>query len=236
MDIKTLTNSVEKHGLVLRGGFTVSDEDSVPPMANGELARTLVLLGNSGSSLWPQFSKSAEYQDGLDNPLDRWSVRKGKVLADELGASVYFPFGGPPFQPFIRWAKKAENLQSSKIGMLMHPEYGLWHAYRMALAFAELFVLDAEPTTEPPHACDSCKTQPCFSACPVDAFSDNHYDVDRCVHYLNDNVEAECNRYGCIARRSCPEGVPFRYKQSHAQFHMKQFVSARIAVLNKKHD
>lgn len=235
MDTKTLTNAAQKHGLVLRGGFQVSAEDDVPSMANGTPAQTIVLLGNKGSSIWPHFSQSVEYHDGLDNPLDRWSERLGKQLADDLGAAVYFPFGGPPYQPFIRWAKKAEVMQSSKIGLLMHPEYGLWHAYRMALAFADRIALD-ELVTDATHACDTCKDHPCQSSCPVDAFSDNHYDVGRCVRYLNDNKDADCNRYGCLARRSCPEGTQYRYEQAHAQFHMKQFVSARIATLDKTHD
>ncbi len=236
MDIETITGKASEYGLVVRGGLAVSIDDSVPNMRNGAAARSLVLLGNAGSSVWPVFSQSAELKDGCDNPLDRWSKRVGDVLAKDLGAVAYYPFGGPPYQPFIRWAKKAESLRSSKIGLLLHPEFGLWHAYRLALAFPNTLFDEADAVTAQTHACDTCKTQPCYSTCPVDAFADDHYDVDRCVLYLDDNPQAECNQRGCLARMSCPEAVAYRYEQPHAAFHMKQFVTARIKTIKKAHD
>ena len=35
---------------------------------------------------------------------------------------------GPPFLPFLEWAKRSE-VTESPIGLLIHPVYGLWHAY-----------------------------------------------------------------------------------------------------------
>ena len=42
----------------------------------------------------------------LDDPLDRWSRRLIERLARELGGRALFPFGGPPFLPFQRWASQ----------------------------------------------------------------------------------------------------------------------------------
>lgn len=236
MNIESITSKAIEYGLVVRGAFAVSADDSVPSMSDGAAARTLVLIGNTGSSVWPVFSQSMELQDGLDNPLDRWSVRVGDALAKELGAAAYYPFGGPPYQPFIHWARKAESLRSSKIGLLLHPEFGLWHAYRLALAFPDTLFDEKNAATEQAHACDTCKAQPCHGACPVGAFSDGHYDVDRCVSYLDANPQAECNKTGCLARMSCPEGAPFRYEQAHATFHMRQFVIARTKTMKISND
>ena len=233
MDIEIITSKAFEYGLVVRGAFSVSEDDSVPSMPDGAAARTLVLIGNTGSSLWPMFSQSMELQDGLDNPLDRWSRRVGDALAKDFGAVAYYPFGGPAYQPFIRWAKKAESLRSSKIGLLLHPEFGLWHAYRLALAFPSVMFDEAHAVSEQAHACDICKVQPCYGACPVGAFADDHFDVKRCVTYLDANPQAECNLRGCLARLSCPEGAQFRYEQPHATFHMKQFVTF-YTMANKK--
>ena len=42
--------------------------------------------------------------------------------------SALFPFGGPPHFPFQQWARRAEPVHPSPIGLLIHPIYGLWHS------------------------------------------------------------------------------------------------------------
>ena len=108
----------------------------------------------SGSSLWPAFSGSAEAGDGAPHPLNRWTQRVVGEIAREVGAMPLFPFGGPPYLPFQRWAMRAEAVAPSPLGILIHPDYGLWHAYRGALAFAERLALP--PRVERPRPCDSC--------------------------------------------------------------------------------
>ena len=240
MDPQTITSLATNCGLSVRGGFTVGTDDKVPAFENGAVARSLVLLGNTGSSIWSKFSTSPELQDGLDNPLDRWSKRIGDALATEVGGVAYYPFGGPPYQPFIQWAQKAESLRPSKLGILLHPDYGLWHAYRLAIAFPDELVdvpvdalWDHQVANQPHrHACDTCQDQPCYNACPVDAFANDHYDVNRCVRYLDANPRATCNHSGCMARMSCPEAEQYRYVQPHALFHISQFVKARLNALD----
>ena len=236
MNIQSISEKAQMHGLLVRGGFEVEPDDAVPMLSDGSPARTLILLGNAGSSLWTSFSDSPELKDGQEHPLDRWSRRVGDRLAAEFGADVYYPFGGPPYQPFIRWAKKAEELQSSTLGLLMHPVYGLWHAYRMALAFPYRVASVTGVSTHYTPACQSCEVKPCLSSCPVDAFSDDYYDVNACVSYLDANPQAVCLRSGCMARMSCPEGATYRYEVNHAAFHMKQFVMARLRTSKNDND
>ena len=95
--------------------------------------RTIVLAGMAGRDGWPAFAASAEARDGADHPLDRWSRRVIDALARDLGAVALYPFGGPPHWPFQQWARRAEPVHPSPIGILIHPAYGLWHSYRGAL-------------------------------------------------------------------------------------------------------
>jgi len=234
MNLQVLSEKASASGLSVRGGFHIGPDDDVPLLTNGELAQSLVLLGNTGSSIWPSFSTSSEYKDGLDNPLDRWSQRVGDALAMDCGGTAYYPFGGPPYQPFIKWATKAESLQRSKLGLLMHPEYGLWHAYRLAIVLPEELFDQRTRSIQQTNACDSCQDQPCYGTCPVDAFVNNQYHVDQCVQFLASNPQAQCNQTGCMARMSCPEATQHRYVQLHAKFHITQFVKARIATLNQQ--
>ena len=216
-------------GLILRGGFYPQESDKVPDITQNEKAKTLLLFGNAGSSIWPCFSTSAEHCDGEANPLDRWSTRIGTQLATQWRGQALFPFGGPPYQPFIGWAKKAENLSSSRLGMLIHPTYGLWHAYRFAVAlpYEVEDLVDTQQsesaTDEVDIPCNQCINQPCLQSCPVGAFKAEEYDVETCFQYLKQHPESSCHSRGCQARLACPEGKDFRYDKAHGAFHMSQF-------------
>ena len=52
--------------------------------------------------------------------------------AAEIGGQAIFP-SDKPYMPFQQWAMQAEGLKKSPLGMLIHPVYGLWHAYRGAI-------------------------------------------------------------------------------------------------------
>ncbi len=188
MEIATLAAALGAHGLILRGGFRPRADDGVPPLADGRPIRTLVMVGNAGPEMWRAFAASPEYgppeygppgygpgYDSAPDPLNRWSERVLGALAAELGAQALFPFGGPPYLPFVAWAKRAEAVAESPLGILIHPDYGLWHAYRGALAFAD--AVDLAPWDRRPRPCDTCAERPCLSACPVGAFTETGYDV-----------------------------------------------------------
>lgn len=225
--IQTIQRQAASHGLRLRGGFRIEVADAIPALDTGEPAGLLLLFGQAGSNIWPYFSDSPEYLDGQPHPLDRWSQRIGRAMAATVGGRALFPFDGPPWHPFGRWAQRAEPMQASPLGILMHGDYGLWHAYRFAIALpasSELLDLLVKPEGTATHACDHCTSKPCLHSCPVNAFSDGGYDVAACTIYLQDNDSADCHRLGCLARGACPEAPHWRYEPAHAQFHIKQFV------------
>src|SRR5207302_1380178 len=128
-------------GMALRGGFHPGPEDGVPPLGDGSKAATLILIGTIGAGWWPAFAASPEARDGAADPLDRWTRRWLTALAEDCAALPLFPFGHAPYLPFQRWAQRAEPVAPSPVGILIHPDYGLWHAYRGALAFADRLVL-----------------------------------------------------------------------------------------------
>ena len=98
-------------------------------------------------------------------------------VARRFDATALYPSDGPPYLPFQRWAMKAEPVRSSPLGILIHPDYGLWHGYRGALAFAG--ALPLPPRDERASPCDDCADRPCLSTCPVAAFGEAGYDVAR---------------------------------------------------------
>jgi hypothetical protein len=221
VDLEALATRLTAHGLHLRGGFHPESDDGVPALPTGAVPGTLVLIGNVGSGLWPLFSRSPEAKDGVPHPLNRWTRRVLAEIAAEADAAPLFPFGPPPYLPFQRWAMRAEPVTSSPLGILIHPDYGLWHAYRGALAFAER--LSLPPRVERPRPCDSCVDRPCLSACPVNAFTDRGYDVPTCIGHIDAPAGSACMNAGCLARRACPVGVQHRHDAAQATFHMRAF-------------
>jgi ferredoxin len=211
-------DAVRARGLAPRGAFHPAAEDDVPLLADGRPAATVVLAGQIGDSLWERFT--AERRDELE-PLDGWSERALADVAARFGAAVLLPSQGPPRLPFQRWAQRAEPVHRSPLGLLIHPEYGLWHAYRGALAFAER--LELPPGAPRPSPCESCAGRPCLRACPVDAFRAAGFDPAACTAHLGSGRGDVCFAAGCLARAACPIGR-LRYPPEQARFHLVAFL------------
>ena len=214
--------AIAPHGLAVRGGFKPGPEDGVPALADGSAPAAVVMIGNVGSAMWRAFDAAGPHA-GSD-PLNAWSEAVISRIATELGAASLFPFTGPPYLSFQRWAQKAEAVYPSPLGVLIHPEYGLWHAYRGALAFAQ--AMDFGPRDDRPSPCETCADKPCLGACPVDAFDGTAYDVDTCIGHLSAPSGEECASHGCLARRACPVGHTYRYEPEQIRFHMRAFIAA----------
>lgn len=221
MTLGDIQQAVAAQGLAWRGAFHPGDGD-LP--ANRQIG-TLVLAGFIGRENWSSFAASPEAADGQPDPLDRWSRRVIGAIAQAVGASAIFPFDGPPWAPFQRWAQKAEPVYPSPLGMLIHPDWGLWHAWRGALAFRQR--LDLPEPARRSSPCESCAGKPCLSACPVAAFKPDEYDVRVCVSHIDAAEGAGCMEQGCRARLACPVGARHRYGPDRAQFHMRAFRKAQ---------
>lgn len=223
MTYDEIVDAIRETGLTPRGGFFPRPEDEVPDVRPGTPCVTLVLVGNAGPEMWRRFVSSPERQLPVD-PLNSFSLRVVGGLAQKLDAKAIYPFTGPPFLPFLRWAQKAEPVWPSPIGPLIHAEYGLWHAYRGALAFVTR--IDLPPRAHAQRPCDACVDRPCMNTCPVNAFSASGYDVPRCAAHVDSPAGTECLTGGCLARRACPVGRDYAYTAEQAEFHTRAFLGA----------
>ncbi len=217
MEYAEIAKTAGAAGFLVRGGFHPGPDDGVPG-AKADGSETLVVLGNAGPSMWRAFELAPSRAGGLD----RWTRATVSAFAQPMGGRAIFPFDRP-FPPFQRWAAKAENLKASPLGILIHPDYGLWHAYRGALLFAGPIALPQVRLR--PAPCDTCPDKPCLSACPVEAFGER-YDVPKCTDHVAGPRGTECLSGGCLARRACPVGRDYMYVPDQARFHMEAFLRA----------
>lgn len=196
------------------GAFHPDPDDGAPLGCE-----TLLLLGPHEPGFWAHLTDSPEWQDGQPDPVDRWSQRVITNLAARFDATPLFPFGGPPYQPFIAWALRSGRAWQSPVTLLVHDQAGLMVSYRGALALTQR--LDLPPLPDCP--CDTCATRPCLTSCPAGALSGDGYDLHRCHDWLDQNPQGSCMTDGCAVRRSCPRSQSYGRVSAQSAYHMSRF-------------
>jgi ferredoxin len=219
--IETVRAALAPHGLFVRGIVSGQYHPSLMPETGIEPdIGCILLIGTKGGSNWPSFRswQGGQPDCGGLHPLDQWSKAVINPIAAAVHARVWFP-SDPPFQPFQQWAKAAEGLKPSPLGILIHPDYGLWHSYRAALGFGFDAALD--PVTPPVHPCDTCVLKPCMTVCPTKAINSSGFDLLPCRQHLSTEAgRTGCRQSGCFSRNACPVGADWRYSADQIQFHM----------------
>lgn len=205
-------DALHPYGLV-QLGRTVNHERELP-------GNQIVIVGNAGPQMWQAFRTAPEYADGGPDRLNRWTRRVLSKVATDLEIAIRFPFDGPPYFPFQQWMLATGAAFQSPIGLLIHPEFGLWFAMRGAfLVEGPLAGIETNLTSP----CDTCANKPCLLTCPVSAFSPEGYDVPGCKAHLATPQGEDCMSLGCRARRACPVGTGHHYGSDQARLHMTAF-------------
>ncbi|MGX9353059.1 ferredoxin [Shimia sp. W99] len=204
-----------KHLEILGGFHPAPDDEHLSGFG------TLLMFGPREPGFWQAFTTQSEYLDGTPNPVDRWSSRVITSLAVAFNAQPFFPYGGPPYQPFFQWALRTGRCHSSPISLLVHDTAGLFASFRGALAFQQMLDLPAPL----PNPCTTCTAQPCRTSCPVDAFTGGAYHVDACRAYLTQNRQGSCMSQGCAARRACPVSQSYGRVEAQSALHMQAFLT-----------
>ena len=216
MNLEEVESAAKLEHLHVLGAFHAEKADQAPPHA-----RTLILLGPGEPGFWRHATAAPEFTDGRGDPLDRWSKRVISALAGKFDAEPLFPFGGPPYQPFFKWALRTGRCWPSPISFLIHDEAGLFVSFRGALAMRERLEIPLPSARRP---CETCSERPCIDACPADVLDDTGYDAIGCKEYVASPAGADCLRMGCAARRSCPVSKGYGRVHAQSRFHQQAFL------------
>ena len=214
MTLLDIAQRVQSDALEVLGGFHPEpDEEGFP-----STARTILLLGPAEPGFWRHLTAQPEWQDGQPDPVDRWSRRAIGRIACDLGGKAFFPFGGPPYHPFYRWALRSGTTWESPVRLLVHQSQGLMVSFRGALALKDHIDLPS-PAAKP---CDTCAA-PCLTVCPAHALGAAGYDVPAC-HALLDTPQGQpCLSGGCLVRRACPVSQAYARLPEQSAYHMARF-------------
>ncbi len=194
--------------------------------------RSVLVLGSGGPTLWQALNDAVRADQGLLDghlhPLDDF-VARAIAEADP---------SPPPYRRWLRCAgDEAQQIDfrslaqaaglghPSRLGLLLHPEYGPWLGLRAACFSQE----DVRPTgpLRGLGPCLNCPA-PCMCACPgnaVPAASWGRFSILKCSAFRK--ISTPC-RIGCDARRACPEGAQHAYDALELHYHQDKR-SGRVA-------
>lgn len=182
--------------------------------------RAIAVFGNGGGALWDAFiadlSAHAEHLCEELHPLDafvRRSVQRADAVLGELRRRWFYSAATETIRLDFRMLGWLAGLGSrSRLGLLIHPEYGPWIGLRAA-CFVEAPWRSRRGVV--PDLCDGCPA-PCVKACPGGAFPDGQWNVDRCSGFKS---TSDTCRSTCVSREACPLGREHRYPDLAVAYH-----------------
>jgi hypothetical protein len=236
--LDAISAGAEQFGLNLIAAIPAAGYDrvSAPQYHAGAInpaCRSIVIIGNGGGDFWRCFKAYAARNRGWlerDNPLDDFTraIVEAEVAAPIRAAGVgyraVYPFtsDGPTLN-FMLLARLAGLAGPSIIGVVVHPLFGPWIAFRGALLLETELDRPGEAIGFDP--CPKCSTRSCISACPAPAISfPSGWDIPRCLEHRVEADPACSDR--CHARVACVLGPTHRYPDDELAYHQMRAMRA----------
>ncbi|MDJ0753964.1 MAG: hypothetical protein QNJ45_10625 [Ardenticatenaceae bacterium] len=185
--------------------------------------RRLLLVAHGGRMLWRAFQAAGGEGQTVD-PIDRYSRRAVSTVMREFWgvaadqAAFLYPLTDH-LVPLQQLGTAAGWSHRSPIGTDIHPDYGLWFAYRAAVLVKNPLPLLIAPMR--PSPCDSCDDRPCVTACPAGAVGEiGRFGLNACVTHRLYHRSSCAGQ--CLARLACPVAVQHRYTAEQIAYHYGQ--------------
>ena len=202
-----------KEGLNLQAVFKLSqlpdgikeDIDRYAPGA--EAYQYLIVLASAGSEFWRNMRQSKE---GGSDPVDSFFIRCAENIFEGEDYNIIYP--GNHFLPEL-----AGWHHDSTMGLGIHPEFGLWFAYRGLVLSNSEFIPYSESSESAGSPCETCRFKFCVQVCPANAVTTDGYRVQACKDYRLASKSLCQTR--CVSRQACPIGKEHRYLLEQLQYH-----------------
>jgi ferredoxin len=183
--------------------------------------RSAVVFANGGTDLWDSFiedlKRRPEHLSRHQHPFDDFVHRAiHKADPEPTPTRRWIRCAAEPevFLDFRPLAHEAGIGFQSKMGLIIHPEYGLWVGLRAVLLTTEDLL--PKPTSMKDSPCASCEFKPCISACPAGAVGPSGWSVKICAQHHQESTDCHGR---CHSRNACPVGVEHRHGLLQHNYH-----------------
>jgi hypothetical protein len=239
MDLAALRDELGAWGL---NAFGVADpaawDAAVGPERRSDVllpgTAAILVFGSGGRTLWNRFLDELRAEPahltGEAHPLDAFVNRRVRAADPRLGAVPrrwFFAAADAELHLDFRALAQLAGLgRRSRLGLLLHPEVGVWLGLRAACFLAAPLPALGPLAGDP---CEGCPA-PCLSACPGDAFVAGHWSVDRCsaFHAASARCASSCDARGaCIAapeHRYDDDAILYHYDRARGRARLRQLV------------
>ena len=226
---------------------------SVPLVDSAPTSGVYVLVGNGGGRFWEtvgtrcpglQSLLDQDNRELIGDPVDRISrslveaALRTHLPSDRF--KLLFPLPADQssaFLPLQKLGRVAGWHQPSPLGSGMHPDYGLWFAYRVVIWIDAQSSADKPPNRQPDaiddpgsdeqsvntlsDQCLRCESKACVSACPAEAIDlARAPDMSACASFRLQDSSPCVDR--CLAREACPAVARrHRYPREQIEFHYR---------------
>ncbi len=201
----------------------IFDVNSIPQAlkasgVNIKAGQRLVLLGHGGKRFWHGLKREGVESLHLEAPVDFFSQKIAEQLVSDYwgAAPIEWLYPGNAVISLQQLGKLAGWHHDSPMGLGIHPEYGLWFAYRALFLIEAALPLTVQRQNHSP--CESCFVKSCLSSCPAGALNSSEViDIDCCGEYRLQN-DSSCNDR-CLAREACPVAIQSQYDREQISYH-----------------
>lgn len=183
-------------------------------------ARSILVLGSGGGALWDALLAELRADPRRlaeeAHPLDAFVERRVRQADAELGERPrrwFFAAASAELHLDFRVLASLAGLgRRSRLGLLLHPEYGVWLGLRAACFLTEPLAPTGPLSGDPCEACPA----PCIPACPGEAFPGGHWHVDPCSAF---HAASPACTSSCAARSACVASPHARYDADEYLYH-----------------
>lgn len=176
--------------------------------------RSVLVFGSGGSALWEHLRALPAGETDREHPVDQL-VKTTLTRLTVADSRRWVRCADDETTPldFRTLALNAGLGHRSRLGLLLHPEFGPWWALRAACFTTEPLPLSPPLRSAPP--CAGCAA-PCADACPVRAPRESGFELQDCLAW---QARSESCSGGCLARIHCPEGRSHAYDAAQHRYH-----------------
>ena len=161
MSLEQVQAQLNDAGFNLTGTLSPEAFDTlVPETWRSRDCASLLIVGNGGRALWSEFQRAPESLLRED-PLDAYTARVLGEIARSVdppaAVGLYWEQRRGDYLPMMKLAERAGLGSPSRLGILLHPDFGPWLAVR-AVLYLPFAVASGNPLRFDP--CSGCPA-PC---------------------------------------------------------------------------